>query len=411
MKKIVAGLLALTFLVGPVTASAESANIQAILAQIKNLQLQLNTLRAAQVQVASSSANVSDTLDLIRTLKIGMTGDDVAALQVILAADPSIYPDGTVNGIFGTSTAQALKKFQRKHGIDSLGYAGPKTLKKLNKVLKELGLEQERSEDNKTNRFCLRLPLKAYVTPGWYKKNGEKRVKIEECRKKFNDYINNPGNGWISSTTPTLVNQVSSSVVVGGTIYDRVTISGGTNPTGNITFQVYGPWDSTCTTPISPAPTSATVTGNGMYNSGNVTATSTGTYRFIATYSGDSKNKTVSTKCTDAGASVVVTAVPDTTAPSISAVGTTNLLGTTTNVVWTTNENSNSKVWFGTSTPLTLTHPSVRLVSDASLVTNHVLSLTGLSTSTTYYFAVVSSDSTGNTATSTESSFITTAGL
>jgi peptidoglycan hydrolase-like protein with peptidoglycan-binding domain len=412
-KKIAGAVLALSFILSPIMASAQTSNsaqVQAILAQIQTLKLQLDALKSVQAQAVTATTNVSDTLDLIRTLKEGMSGDDVAALQAILATDSSIYPEGTIDGNFSSTTTKALRKFQKKYGIDTLGFAGPKTLKKMNKIIREIGLSKN-GNGSKEDRFCLKLPLKAYVTPGWYNKNGKKKVKIEECQKKFNEYINNPNNGWVSSTTPSISNQASASVVIGGTIYDRATISGGNMPTGTISFNVYGPWDGSCTTPISPAPASTAVNGNGMYNSGNITATTTGTYKFIASYSGDSKNKSISTNCNSSGNSVLVTAVPDTTAPVISSFGTSNLLGTTTSIIWTTNENSNSKVWFGTSTPLSLTHPATKLVSDSSLVTSHSLQLSGLATSTTYYFKVVSTDGANNTATSTEGVFTTTIGL
>ena len=47
--------------------------------------------------------------------------------------------------------------------------------------------------------------------------------------------------------TTTLTTQASPSVVLGGTISDTATLSGGTAPTGTITFRLYGPDDATCT--------------------------------------------------------------------------------------------------------------------------------------------------------------------
>ncbi len=41
--------------------------------------------------------------------------------------------------------------------------------------------------------------------------------------------------------------QASGSVEVGGDIWDVATLSGGVNPTGTITFKLYGPDDATCT--------------------------------------------------------------------------------------------------------------------------------------------------------------------
>lgn len=412
---IIGGLLAMSPVMAMADTASQNAQIQALLAQIRSLQAQMQTLQAAQAQVATAGTNVSNTVQLIRSMKEGMSGDDIAALQTLLASDPTIFPNGTVNGVFGTSTREALKKFQRKHGIEAMGFAGPKTLKKLNELLKELGIKQTKKGDNGGDKeFCIKVPAGHLIAPGLFRmddngrKEGKNKFKVVDCDK--NQGGNGNGGGTTSSTTtPAISNQASSSVVVGNTIFDRVTLTGGNAPTGTISFNVYGPWDTSCSSAISPAPASVAVNGNAMYNSGNVTATTTGTYRFISYYSGDSKNFPVSTNCGSAGNTVIVTALPDTTAPVISALGTSNLLGTTTSLVWNTNEQSNSKVWFGTTTPVS-TSGSAN-VTDSNFVTSHSVPLSGLATSTTYYFVVGSSDSSGNTATSSQSSFVTTAGL
>ena len=96
--------------------------------------------------------------------------------------------------------------------------------------------------------------------------------------------------------------------------------------------------------------------------------------------------------------------VADTTAPIISAVGAT-AASTTASVNWTTNESATSKVYYGTSTPLSL--DTALMFSNTNLVTSHALDLVDLATSTTYYYIVESKDTANNTATSTESSFVT----
>ena len=66
-----------------------------------------------------------------------MTGDDVETLQQILATDPDIYFEGLVTGYFGQLTKNAVKRFQKATGIEQVGQVGPKTLSKLNDLLKE----------------------------------------------------------------------------------------------------------------------------------------------------------------------------------------------------------------------------------------------------------------------------------
>ena len=98
----------------------------------------------------------------------------------------------------------------------------------------------------------------------------------------------------------------------------------------------------------------------------------------------------------------------DTTAPVISGISATSTTHNSTHITWTTNENSDSKVWYATSTPVVATS-STSAVSSPVLIKTHNLALTGLSASTTYYYLVQSSDASGNIETSTEQSFTTLA--
>ncbi|MGA2264193.1 MAG: fibronectin type III domain-containing protein, partial [Acidobacteriota bacterium] len=92
----------------------------------------------------------------------------------------------------------------------------------------------------------------------------------------------------------------------------------------------------------------------------------------------------------------------DTTPPTISAVASSNITGTSATITWTTNEASNSQVEFGT----TVAYGSATAL-DAGMVTSHTMSLTGLSSGTTYHFRVKSRDASGNLATSGDFTFTT----
>jgi len=107
----------------------------------------------------------------------------------------------------------------------------------------------------------------------------------------------------------TLTTQASAATSLGGRIHDTGTLTGGVAPTGTITFQSFGPNDATCT--AAPVFTSVlTVAGNGSYVSADFAPTSAGTYRWIATYSGDAANAASATACNDANESVAVSAGP-----------------------------------------------------------------------------------------------------
>lgn len=61
--------------------------------------------------------------------KMGSRGTEVRKIQERLKNWG--YYSGSVDGIFGSKTKEAVIKFQRKHGLTPDGVAGPKTLEKL----------------------------------------------------------------------------------------------------------------------------------------------------------------------------------------------------------------------------------------------------------------------------------------
>src|SRR5205807_4022401 len=84
----------------------------------------------------------------------------------------------------------------------------------------------------------------------------------------------------VVSAAPTLTTQASSPVLLGGSISDTATLSGGSSATGPIGFFAFGPNGSTCSQ--TPAFTSsADVSGDGQYNSGPFIPSAPGTYRFV----------------------------------------------------------------------------------------------------------------------------------
>ncbi len=86
------------------------------------------------------------------------------------------------------------------------------------------------------------------------------------------------------------------------------------------------------------------------------------------------------------------TYAPDTFAPVITDLAAEPAVGGTAEITWTTNEASSSRVDYGTQ-PDALSQN----VTEAGLVTQHAISLSGLLPKTTYYYRVASSDESGNT--------------
>ena len=108
----------------------------------------------------------------------------------------------------------------------------------------------------------------------------------------------------VTKKQPAISTTASGAVQIGATINDVAHLTGGFSPTGTITFNLYGPNDATCATAIFSSTVS--VSGNGNYTSGNYTTTAAGTFRWIASYSGDANNLAVSGSCNDADEDVVV---------------------------------------------------------------------------------------------------------
>lgn len=85
------------------------------------------------------------------------------------------------------------------------------------------------------------------------------------------------------------------------------------------------------------------------------------------------------------------TALVDDTAPAFSGIAAIDLRYNRATVIWTTDENSDSVLWWGD------TSPPANQASSSRLVTDHAISLAGLTENTTYYYAVQSTDEAGNT--------------
>lgn len=64
----------------------------------------------------------------------GMQNGQVTKLQQILSRYPDIYPEKVISGYFGSATELALKRFQKKYGLEQTGSTGPKTRAILNKL-------------------------------------------------------------------------------------------------------------------------------------------------------------------------------------------------------------------------------------------------------------------------------------
>ena len=187
---------------------------------------------------------------------------------------------------------------------------------------------------------------------------------------------------------PTTLSATSSGgAAAGDRISAAATLAGGSSPTGTITFDVYGPGDTSCARSL--ATSTVTVRGNGTYGSAAFTAPAAGVYRWIARYGGDDANAAAGpTSC----AAVGVTDKPDATSGAASAVteteaklsGTVNPDGLATNYTFA----------YGTSPAF----GSVSTVASAGSGFADVpatAALTDLAPGTTYYYRLVATNGRG----------------
>jgi peptidoglycan hydrolase-like protein with peptidoglycan-binding domain len=295
LKKMAVGALMASMLVPALSfaqTTTSTSSIQTLLEQIRALQTQMQTLQQQQQVVLGQ---------LVTTLGQGSKGENVKILQQLLAQDSSIYPEGLISGFYGRLTAEAVKRFQKKHGIEQAGNVGPKTLKKLNELFSKMASSSNRGH-GKNNDDDGDEDSKPGVG------------KVIVCHK---------GKETIHVGAPALQAHINHGDVVGA-------CSGSTGAT-----------------------------------------------------------------------------TPDTTAPSISNPSVSSIASTTATIAWSTGtELATGKVYYATTSPINL--GTALTVGTTTLSTSHSFGLSGLSTSTTYYYVLESKDAANNTATTSSTSFTTT---
>jgi hypothetical protein len=126
----------------------------------------------------------------------------------------------------------------------------------------------------------------------------------------------------ITKATPVIVTNATAATPLNGPINDSATLSQGSLPTGTIVFTLFAPADINCTgAPVFTSPP-VTVAGNGTYMSAAISPALAGTYRWIATYSGDALNNGAATLCNDPGeSSIVIQSTPQLTTTASAPVG------------------------------------------------------------------------------------------
>ena len=121
---------------------------------------------------------------------------------------------------------------------------------------------------------------------------------------------------WVKAQ-PAIATTPSAGGTTGVVLSDVATVTGGLNPTGTVTFTLFGPTDTTCSgTPIftSTVPLTAGQATSAGFTT--VASSGVGSYNWVATYNGDPSNLTAVSSCGSetvavaAGAVQAITSIP-----------------------------------------------------------------------------------------------------
>ncbi len=247
------------------SSTAQINSISSLLQQIQALQSQIEALKASQKTLQDQAA--TQLVSFVNNLSVGSQGDDVKALQALLAANPNIYPEGIISGYFGQATERAIKKLQKENGIEQAGSVGPKTRALLNQLLGKTPIAFERNEKEGNNasstikkvekgekregsddrKPCLAVPPGQLIAPGLDRKDGDERRSLPPCQtlpkgieKKIEGDWNRP------TTTPVVrVAPEASNIQVSNLASTTATVTWNTNENAGSRF-----WYST-TSPMT----------------------------------------------------------------------------------------------------------------------------------------------------------------
>lgn len=206
------------------------------------------------------------------------------------------------------------------------------------------------------------------------------------------------GGTW-ASFSPQLVSQVTPTPTNIPVMPWKVAPTKG-HISGTVTYMESGQWADGATVTISgPENRTMTCDGTGFYAFIDVTP---GTYTITATMPGYPPSQAVQTVALGAvtGNMYIVDLTLGGTAPVITNVQATNITNNSATITWTTNQPASSRVDYG------LTTSYGTYVTNASMVTSHSMTLTGLTPTTLYHFKVTSTNA-GGTSVSSDFTFTT----
>ena len=406
--------------------------------QIKALEEQVTKLQAEVSSTKTELETIKTELKFTKALRLGTRGDEVTQLQEFLKQFPDIYPQGLVTGYFGSLTETAVRKFQEKQGIESIGVVGPKTLSQLNKLVTEgagasgvippglltaPGIQKKIEISTTTPSVGITVPtptIPAPIQPATTVPTGVCLIKDRYTDIPRFD-IANFGNGFAkyavggvntvaglqASCTQTIYNYLLQNYCKSnGNPIQRLIMTYGANGIGDASSfgcSTLGCSFIDCSSVASlasiPVPTTATTTTTTTVSTASTTTTTT---IIIATTTPTTTTTATTTTATTAQPVTTATSATDTTPPVISAISVTSISNTCATIGWTANEPAGGEVEYS------LTSAYGSTAKDPTLRTLNAMGMCLFNSGTTYHFRIKSTDGSGNVAISSDQTFTTT---
>lgn len=167
-----------------ITASAEISTSQNLKVgsrgtQVKYLQMNLNALNYNAGSVDGIFGNGTKNAVIRFQKAYGLSADGIAGKNTINKMNSVVkqlqndlnslgYNCGTADGILGTNSINAIKRFQRTYGLSADGIVGPQTMKKLNTV------KNTKKQDTSNTLIKIKLNFNnayQYAKKYWNKRN------------------------------------------------------------------------------------------------------------------------------------------------------------------------------------------------------------------------------------------------
>ena len=131
-------LLTLTVVLGlsTVAPQAHAVDLSTALKRMDAIIEEMKSLRAEFAELASVTEVSTPVATVLGSVSGGVLGDDIAfgstnddikKIQRLLATDDTIYPYGAATGFYGPKTQDAVRAFQARFDLDTVGVVGPST--------------------------------------------------------------------------------------------------------------------------------------------------------------------------------------------------------------------------------------------------------------------------------------------